>query len=347
MGRTSRLLERMITNMHHNETHGQFPLTRLRRLRQADWSRRLVAETKLGVNDLIWGIILKDGRGLREPIEAMPGIFRLSPDEAVKEAKRAHQLGIPALALFPYTGTKERSADAKQALNPDNLMCKTASMIRDKVPEIGLMGDVALDPYTDHGQDGLMENGVILNDQTTDILIQQAIIQAKAGFQIVAPSDMMDGRIGAIRKALEGENLIDTMIMAYAAKYASKFYGPYREAIGSAGVLTGDKATYQMDPQNSAEAITEIALDLSEGADMVMVKPGMPYLDILTRARQTFDRPTFAFQVSGEYAMIMAAAANGWLDGHGAMMEALAGFKRAGADGIITYYADIAAQSLA
>lgn len=335
--------------MPRNETSfttGQFPATRLRRTRQALWSRRMVGETSLTVDDLIWAIILKDGVGIREPIDALPSINRYSPDEAVKIAIQAKELGIPALALFPYTDTNSRTPNGDDALNPDNLMCRTAKAIKKAVPDIGLMGDVALDPYTDHGHDGVIINGQISNDETVDILVRQSVLLAQSGFDIIAPSDMMDGRVGAIRTALENKGLQNTMIMAYAAKYASAFYGPYREAIGSAGVLKGDKRTYQMDPSNTDEAMHEIALDLEEGADMVMIKPGMPYLDIVARAKDTFGKPTFVFQVSGEYASIMAAGQNGWIDSEMAMMEALAGFKRAGADGIITYFADKAAELL-
>jgi len=336
--------------MSHDETSGmvlgQFPNTRLRRPRAHDWSRRLVQENVLTNNDLIWAIILIEGKGLRQPIESMPGIMRLSPDETVKQALKAKELGIPALALFPHTGPDKRDDNGQEALNPDNLMCRTAKMIKEKVSDIGLMGDVALDPYTAHGHDGVMQDGDILNDETVALLVQQAIIQAQAGFDIIAPSDMMDGRIGAIRNALEKANLNNIQIMAYAAKYASAFYGPYRDAIGSSGVLKGDKKNYQMNPANRNEALSEIAFDLAEGADSVMIKPGLAYLDIIAIAKDTFRKPTFAFQVSGEYAMIMAAHQNGWLDGHAAMMEALISFKRAGADGIITYYADKAAEAL-
>ena len=319
---------------------------RLRRLRQTDWSRRLHAETQLSPADFIYAIVLREGEGTREPVAAMPGVFRLSPDEAVKEAKRARALGIPALALFPYTDAKDRTPGGEEALNPENLMCRAARAIKDAVPDIGLMADVALDPYTDHGHDGLMKGGEILNDESVEILVKQSIIEARAGFDIIAPSDMMDGRIGAIRKGLDGEGFNSTQIMAYAAKYASAFYGPYREAIGSAGVLQGDKRTYQMDPANSDEALREVALDLAEGADSVMVKPGLPYLDIITRVKEAFGAPTFAFQVSGEYAMIKAAAQNGWLDGDKAMLESLIAFKRAGATGVITYFGAVAAQAL-
>ncbi len=312
----------------------------------ADWSRRLHGETRLSADDLIWALILKDGKGVREPIASMPGVHRLSPDEAVKAAQEAKTLGIPALALFPYTDAEGRTPQGEEAVNPDNLMCRTARAIKTQVPDIGLMADVALDPYTDHGHDGLMRNGEILNDETVEILVQQSVIQARAGFDIIAPSDMMDGRVGAIRKGLDAAGFQHVMIMAYAAKYASAFYGPFRDAIGSSGVLKGDKRTYQMNPANSDEAMREVALDLAEGADSVMVKPGLPYLDIVARVKKEFGAPTFVFQVSGEYAQIKAAAQNGWIDGDKAMMESLLAFKRAGADGIITYFAAEAARAL-
>jgi porphobilinogen synthase len=324
----------------------RFPALRLRRTRAADWSRRLVAETSLSSNDFIQAVVLKDGSGVREPIDAMPGIFRLSPDQAVDAAVEARDLGIPVLALFPYTDSSSRTPDGDEALNPDNLMCRAARAIKKAVPDIGLMADVALDPYTDHGHDGLMRDGVILNDETVEVLVKQAIVEAQAGFDIIAPSDMMDGRVAAIRAGLDGAGLQNVQIMAYAAKYASAFYGPYREAIGSAGVLQGDKRTYQMDPANTDEALREVALDLAEGADSVMVKPGMAYLDIVARVKETFAAPTFVFQVSGEYAMITAAAQNGWLDGERAMMESLMAFKRAGANGVITYFGIEAAKAL-
>lgn len=324
----------------------RFPALRLRRPRMADWSRRLFAESRLSPDDFLWAVVLKDGKNIREPVGAMPGVFRLSPDEAVTAAKEAKSLGIPALALFPYTDASGRTPGGEEALNPDNLMCRAAKAIKDAVPEIGLMADVALDPYTDHGHDGLMREGEILNDETVEILVRQSIVQARAGFDIIAPSDMMDGRVGAIRKGLDSEGFQNVQIMAYAAKYASAFYGPYREAIGSAGVLKGDKRTYQMDPANTDEALREVALDLAEGADSVMIKPGLPYLDIVSRVKQEFGAPTFVFQVSGEYAMIKAAAQNGWLDGEKAMLESLLAFKRAGADGIITYFAAEAAKAL-
>jgi porphobilinogen synthase len=322
----------------------RFPATRLRRLRQSEWSRSLVAETLLHASDLMWAIVLRDGKGVREPIPSMPGVERLSIDEAVKAAQEAKALGIRALALFPFTNREERTSDARLALDPDNLMCRAAKAIKNAVPDIGLMADVALDPYTDHGHDGLMVDGIIANDETVEILARQAVLEAQAGFDIVAPSDMMDGRIGAIRKALDAEGLKSTQIMSYAAKYASAFYGPYRDAIGSSGVLKGDKRTYQMDPANRLEALREVSMDISEGADSVMVKPALAYLDIIREVKDAFGMPTFAFQVSGEYAMIMAAAQNGWIDGEKAMMEALISIKRAGADGIISYFAPRAAR---
>ncbi len=319
----------------------------MRRLRRTDWSRRLVAQTRLGVDDLIWAIILKDGQNVKEPVASMPGVYRLSPDETVKAAQEAKSLGIPALALFPFTDAGGRTQGGEEALNPDNVMCRAARAIKQQVPDIGLMADVALDPYTDHGHDGLMKDGEILNDETVEMLVKQSVVQAEAGFDIIAPSDMMDGRVGAIRKGLDEAGHSHVQIMAYAAKYASAFYGPYRDAIGSSGVLKGDKRTYQMDPANSDEALREVALDLAEGADSVMVKPGLPYLDIVARVKDEFGAPTFVFQVSGEYAQIKAAAQNGWLDGDKAMMESLLAFKRAGADGIITYFAAEAARKLA
>ncbi len=326
--------------------HGSYPYTRLRRLRRSEWSRNLYAESRLSANDLIWAIILKDGDHVEEPVEHLPGVFRLSPDKAVLAARRASNLGINALALFPFTETNLRTPNGDEALNPDNLMCRTAKAIKDAVPDIGLICDVALDPYTDHGHDGLVENGLIVNDPTVEILCRQAVLQALAGFDVVAPSDMMDGRIGAIRCALEAEGLVDTQIMSYAVKYASCFYGPYRGAIGSEGVLTGDKKTYQMNPANAAEGLREVALDIAEGADSVMVKPGMPYLDMVSRVKEQFSVPTFAFQVSGEYAMISAAAATGALNREQVILESLMCFRRAGADGVITYFGVEAAELL-
>jgi porphobilinogen synthase len=325
---------------------GTYPNTRLRRHRQSDWVRRLTRENQLSVDDLIWAIVLKDGQGVREEVKSLPGVYRLSPDEVVKEAKTAAALGIPALALFPFTDGALRTDKGEEALNSKNLMCRTARAVKEAVPEIGLIGDVALDPYTSHGHDGLLEGEEIVNDASVEILAEQALVLAEAGFDILAPSDMMDGRIGAIRAALEGAGHSDVMLMSYAVKYASCFYGPYRDAIGSSGVLKGDKKTYQMDPANSDEGLREVAMDLAEGADSVMVKPGLPYLDMVRRVKDNFAVPTFAFQVSGEYAMIDAAANSGGLDRQAAMMESLLCFKRAGADGIITYFAKEAAAFL-
>jgi porphobilinogen synthase len=324
-----------------------FDLTvRPRRNRRADWTRRMVRENVLTADDLIWPIFLVDGRKARTPIPSMPGVERLSVDEAVREAGHAAKLAIPCLALFPYTDPTLRDHDGNEALNPDNLVCRAIRAIKKEVPEIGILCDVALDPYTSHGHDGLLRDGVILNDETVHVLVQQALVEAQAGADIIAPSDMMDGRIGAIRDGLDEAAFTDVSIMAYAAKYASAFYGPFRDAVGSSKTLTGDKRTYQMDPANTDEALREVELDILEGADMVMVKPGMPYLDVLARVKQTFGMPTFAYQVSGEYAMIMAAAQNGWLDGERAMMESLIAFKRAGASGVLSYFAPRVAEIL-
>ena len=320
---------------------------RPRRLRRAEWSRRLVRETVLTANDLIWPIFVIEGQGQREPIGSMPMVNRLSVDEAVRAAARARDLGIPALALFPNTDPALRDDKGTEAFNENNLVCRAVRAIRKEVPEIGVMTDVALDPYTSHGHDGLMRGDEILNDETVEALIRQALNQARAGCDIVAPSDMMDGRIGAIRAALDKEGFEQVQIMAYAAKYASAFYGPFREAVGSGGLLRGDKRTYQMDPANSDEALREVALDLEQGADMVMVKPGLPYLDICRRVKDEFGAPTFAYQVSGEYAMIMAAVERGWLDHEKAMVESLVAFKRAGCDGVLTYFAPFVAEKLA
>jgi porphobilinogen synthase len=317
---------------------------RPRRNRKSDWSRRLVRENVLTVGDLIWPLFLIDGDKRRDPIAAMPGVERLSVDQAVHEAERAAKLGIPAIGLFPYTEPSLRDARGTEALNAKNLVCRAVRAVKAAVPGIGIITDVALDPYTDHGHDGLLDDERIMNDATVAVLVEQALIQAAAGADIIAPSDMMDGRVGAIRDGLDRAGFHDVQIMAYAAKYASAFYGPFRDALGTK--LKGDKFTYQMDPANSAEALREVALDLDEGADMVMVKPGLPYLDIVRRVRDTFDVPTFAYQVSGEYAMIQAAAQNGWLDGERAMMESLIAFKRAGADGVFTYYAPLVAERL-
>ncbi|CTQ54342.1 Delta-aminolevulinic acid dehydratase [Roseibium album] len=321
--------------------------TRMRRNRRTDWSRRLVSENALTTNDLIWPIFLVDGSSVRQPVPSMPDVVRLSVDEAVRDAAKAAELGIPALALFPYTDPDLRDDTGSEALNAENLTCKALRAIKAEGLNLGLMTDVALDPYTSHGHDGLMEGEQILNDETVDQLCRQALVQAEAGSDVIAPSDMMDGRIGAIRQSLDSQGFRDTQIMAYSAKYASAFYGPFRDAVGSSGTLIGDKRTYQMDPANTDEALRETELDITEGADMVMVKPGMPYLDIVRRIKDAFHVPTYAYQVSGEYAMIKAASANGWLDGERAMLESLLAFKRAGADGILTYFAPKVAEILA
>ena len=315
-----------------------YPATRLRRLRQAEWSRRLVREHSLDAADLICPLFVMEETGCREPVASMHGIARHSVDRIVEKAVEAAHLGIPVVALFPYTDPSLRTPDGREALNPDNLVCRAVRAIKREVPSIGILCDVALDPYTSHGHDGLLEGGRIANDATLDILARQALVQAEAGCDIIAPSDMMDGRVGAIRQALETKRHSDTMIMAYTAKYASGFYGPFRDAVGSSSMLKGDKKTYQMDPANSDEALREAELDIAEGADMIMVKPGLPYLDILYRLKTTFCVPTFAYQVSGEYAMLMAAIANGWLEAK-VIEESLLAFKRAGADGILTYFA--------
>jgi len=312
---------------------------RLRRTRQFAWSRALVRETTLTPGDLIWPLFVIAGTNTRTPVKTMPGVERLSVDLAVEAARQAAAEGIPALALFPNTDPALRTEDAQEAYNQNNLVCTALKAIKDAVPEIGLIADVALDPYTSHGHDGVMAGETILNDETVEILTHQALAQARAGADIIAPSDMMDGRIGAIRAALDQEGFENTQIMSYAAKYASAFYGPFREAVGSGQRLKGDKRTYQMDYANAEEALREVAQDLEEGADTVMVKPGMPYLDIIRRVRDTFGVPTFAYQVSGEYAMITLAGQAGAIDAHAAMIESLHGFKRAGASGILTYFA--------
>src|SRR5207302_1847275 len=312
---------------------------RPRRNRKAEWARRLVRENVLTSDDLIWPLFLVDGHNQRASVASMPGVDRLSVDQAVRDAERAARLNIPCIALFPYTEASLRDERGSEALNADNLVCQAVRAIKKEFPDIGLLCDVALDPFTSHGHDGLIEDGKILNDETVAVLVRQALVQAEAGCDIIAPSDMMDGRVGAVREALDEAGLLDVQIMSYAAKYASAFYGPFRDAIGSAKTLVGDKRTYQMDAANSDEALREVELDIAEGADMVMVKPGMPYLDILRRVRETFAMPTFAYQVSGEYSMIMAAAQNGWLDGEKAMMESLIAFKRAGAGGVRNDYA--------
>jgi porphobilinogen synthase len=319
---------------------------RPRRLRQTDWLRRMVRENELSPADLIWPIFVVDGKAKRTPVPSMPGVDRLSIEETVREVERAAKLTIPCVAIFPYTDPGLRDETGSEAVNADNLVCRAVRAIKQAVPDVGVLCDVALDPFTSHGHDGLLRDGVILNDETVDVLTRQALVQAEAGCDIIAPSDMMDGRVGAIRIALDDAGHQDVAIMAYAAKYASAFYGPFRDAVGSSKTLTGDKRTYQMDYGNSDEAIREVALDLEEGADMVMVKPGLPYLDIVRRVKTEFGVPTFAYQVSGEYSMICAAAQNGWLDGDRAMLESLIAFKRAGADGILTYFAPKAAEML-
>jgi porphobilinogen synthase len=327
---------------------GQFSNVRMRRMRKDEFSRRLMRESSLSVDDLIYPMFVLEGQGQRETIDSMPGIERVSIDELLKEAEEIVQLGIPAIALFPVTPEKVKSDDASEAFNPEGLAQRTVRALKAKFPELGVITDVALDPFTTHGQDGLIdENGYVLNDETVEVLVKQALSHAKAGADIVAPSDMMDGRIGAIRKALETGGYIHTRILAYSAKYASSFYGPFRDAVGSAANLgAGNKHTYQMDPANSDESLWEVSMDLEEGADMVMIKPGMPYLDIVRRVKDQYGAPTYVYQVSGEYAMLMAAAQNGWLDEKAVVMESLLGFKRAGADGILTYFAKRVAQWL-
>lgn len=318
----------------------QFPETRLRRNRRTDWSRRLVRENHLHVDDLIWPAFVVDGQAVREPVGSMPGVHRLSVDLLVDRARRAADLGVPAMAVFPVTPPDRKSPDGDEAVNPDNLICRAMRAIRDARIPIGVIADVALDPYTSHGQDGLVRDGQVVNDETLAVLCRQAVVQAQAGCDVVAPSDMMDGRVAAIRRALDEAGYSQIQIMSYAAKYASAFYGPFRDAVGSAASLGGgDKRTYQMDPANGNEALREVELDVAEGADMVMVKPGLPYLDIIYRVKQAFGVPTFAYQVSGEFAMLCAAADHGWLAREAAILESLVAFKRAGADGILTYFA--------
>ncbi len=323
---------------------------RPRRNRKADWARRLVSEHVLSTNDLIWPLFLIEGEKKRVPVAAMPGVDRLSVDEALRAAEQAVKLEIPAIAFFPYTEPDLKDEHGSEAYSESNLVCRACRAIKKAFPGLGLVTDVALDPYTSHGHDGLVrEEGDdlrILNDETVRALVRQSLNQARAGADVIAPSDMMDGRVAAIREALDAEGFLDVQIMAYAAKYASAFYGPFRDALGSKGALKGDKRTYQMDPANTNEALREVALDIEEGADMVMVKPGMPYLDIIRRVKDEFGFPTFAYQVSGEYSMLMAAANNGWIDGDRAMMESLIAFKRAGADGVLTYFAPRAAEKI-
>lgn len=326
---------------------GQFPETRMRRVRRQDWSRRLVRENQLTVDDLIWPVFVQDGQNRRVPIASMPGVERLSVDLIVEAVARAAELKIPAVAVFPATDPSLKTEVAMEALNPENLVCRAVRAIKAAKLDIGLICDVALDPYTSHGQDGLVRDGYVVNDETLEMLCRQAVVQAEAGCDIIAPSDMMDGRVAAVRRALDAAGFSQVQILAYAAKYASAFYGPFRDAVGSATSLgQGDKRTYQMDPANGDEALREVALDIAEGADMVMVKPGMPYLDIVSRVKATFGVPTFAYQVSGEYAMLVAAAQNGWLDRTKVMLESLLSFKRAGADGVLTYFAIEAAEHL-
>ena len=325
-----------------------YPLTRMRRMRRDDFSRRLMRETRVTPDDLIYPVFVLEGAGQREAVASMPGIERLSIDLLVAEAKQLHELGVPAVALFPVTPVSVKSEDACEAYNPDGLAQRAVRALKDALPELGVITDVALDPFTTHGQDGLVNGaGYVMNDETVEVLVRQALSHAAAGADVVAPSDMMDGRIGAVREALEAAGHIHTRILAYSAKYASSYYGPFRDAVGSAANLgKGNKYSYQQDPANSDEALHEVALDLQEGADMVMVKPGMPYLDVVRRVKDTFGAPTFVYQVSGEYAMHMAAARNGWLDEKAVMMESLTCIKRAGADGVLTYFAKQAARWL-
>ena len=326
--------------------HAPFPLSRSRRLRRTPWMRSLVQETQLSVSDLIWPIFLREGVNVREPVASLPGVDRLSIDLAVQAAEEAATLGIPVIALFPYTEAADKTPDASEAWNPDNLVNRATRAIKAAVPDIGVMLDVALDPYNSDGHDGLVRDGIVLNDETLEALMQQTIAQADAGADILGPSDMMDGRVGIMRQALEANDFPDVAIMSYSAKYASAFYGPFRDAVGATGALKGDKKTYQMDYFNTDEALREVAKDLSEGADMVMVKPGMPYLDVCSRVKSKFGVPTYAYQVSGEYAMICAAGQNGWIDQDKAMIESLSAFKRAGCDGVLTYFANRVARML-
>lgn len=331
---------------HPAKQDASYPHIRMRRLRQSGWMREMVQETRLTSADLIYPMFICEGTDTTEAIASMPGIARMSIDRLCEEAQKAADLGIPAIALFPATPTEKKTMDGAEALNPDNLICRATAEIKARVANIGIITDVALDPYTTHGHDGLVENGRILNDETVSILCEQARIQAQAGADVIAPSDMMDGRIAAIRATLDSSRLHDVAIMAYSAKFASGFYGPFRDAVGSSGALKGDKKTYQMNPANGVEAMREIALDINEGADMVMVKPGMPYLDIIARCKDQFDIPVYAYQVSGEYAMLQAAAAKGWLDYEICLLESLMAFKRAGCSGVLTYGALSAAEAM-
>jgi porphobilinogen synthase len=335
------VLQRPPANLFHH------PDTRPRRLRRHDWLRRLVAEHHLTPADFIWPLFVTEGAGVRTPVASMPGVDRLSVDLLANAVGPAAELGVPAVALFPATPPEKKTASGDEALNPDNLVCRAVRAVKAACPGVGVVCDVALDPYTTHGHDGLLRDGYVVNDDTVEVLCRQAVVQAQAGCDVIAPSDMMDGRIGAVRHALDAAGFADVSILSYAAKYASAFYGPFRDAVGSASSLgKGDKRTYQMDPANGDESLREVAMDLAQGADMVMVKPGMPYLDIVTRVKQAFGVPTFAYQVSGEYAMIASAAERGWLDREKAMLEALLCFKRAGADGVLTYFAVEAARVL-
>jgi porphobilinogen synthase len=325
---------------------GGFPATRLRRPRREEWSRRLVAENTLSVDDLIWPLFVVEGSGQKEAVSSMPGVSRLSIDRLVDAVGDAKDLGIPAIALFPNTPPDLKTPDAQEAYNPENLVCRAVKAIKAAHPEMGVVCDVALDPFSSDGHDGIVRDGYVVNDETVESLVKQSVVQAQAGCDIIAPSDMMDGRIGAIRKGLDDSGFERVQIMSYAAKYASAFYGPFRDAVGSGSNLKGDKKTYQMNPANTDEALREVALDLDEGADMIMVKPGMPYLDIVARVKECFGVPTFAYQVSGEYAMLKGAAQNGWLDNDKVVLESLLAFKRAGADGVLTYFAVEAAKLL-
>ncbi len=337
-----------MSDLSPGSSFGAYPQTRLRRVRRHDWSRRLVRENSLSVDDLIWPLFVREGQGASEAVPSMPGVERLSIDLIVESVGEAVALGIPAVALFPATEPKLKTPGCEEAVNAENLVCRAVRAVKAAHGDaVGVICDVALDPYSSHGQDGLVRDGYVVNDETVAMLCRQAVVQAQAGCDVIAPSDMMDGRIGAVRRALDEAGFEAVQVMAYAAKYASAFYGPFRDAVGSAANLgSGDKRTYQMDPANGDEALREVALDLAEGADSVMVKPGMPYLDIVRRVKDTFGAPTFAYQVSGEYAMIAAAAQNGWLDREKAMLESLMAFKRAGADGVLTYFARDAAKLL-
>ncbi len=327
-------------------TVGRFPATRMRRNRHDAWTRRLVAENRLSVDDLIWPIFVIEGTATTSDIASMPGVQRVTLDRLAGHVAPAARLGIPALALFPATPAEKKDPDGSESANPDNLICRATRLLKREYPALGLIGDVALDPYTDHGHDGVLRDGTVANDESVAVLARQAVNQADAGIDVIAPSDMMDGRIGAIRAALDAAGHEHTRLMSYAAKYASAFYGPFRDALGSGAALRGDKATYQMDPANGDEALREVELDLLEGADMVMVKPGMPYLDIVRRVHERFAVPTFAYQVSGEYAMLAGAIERGWLDRDRAIMESLLAFRRAGASGVLTYFAVEAARML-